>query len=217
MLVLLGACRHMGWEDVRPQVAGAHQEVMPEPGDLVADPPGRAYITESEALSPEEQLASFTAPPGFDVQLVVSEPDIQKPMQLAFDEKGRLLVSMSTNYPLGPPTDGPPSDQVKAIEIDGLTGAATTITTVADGFNICSGLEALPGGLILLAHAPDILLLTDGDGDGVADSQEVLYTAFKRADTHELPNSFTWGPDGWVYMLQGHVNESDVRERAAAF
>jgi hypothetical protein len=55
--------------------------------------------------------------------------------------------------------------------------------------------------------------LTDTDGDGRADEREVLYTGFARDDTHELPNSFTWGIDGWVYGLQGHVNVSNVKDK----
>lgn len=176
-------------------------------------PPRAGFIAEPNALSPEEERASFTLPPGFEAQLVASEPDIAKPMQLAFDEKGRLLVSTSTEYPLGAKKGETPTDRVMLLEIDGATGRATKITTFAEGFNICSGLEALPGGRVILANAPDLLLLTDTDGDGKADAREVLYTGFARDDTHELPNSFTWGIDGWLYGLQGHVNVSKVKDK----
>ncbi len=176
-------------------------------------PPRTGFIAAPGALSPNEQRSSFTLPPGFEAQLVASEPDIAKPMQLAFDEKGRLLVSTSTEYPLGAKEGETPSDRVMLIEIDGATGKATKITTYADGFNICSGLEALPGGKVIVANAPDLLLLTDTNDDGIADTREVLYTGFARDDTHELPNSFTWGIDGWLYGLQGHVNVSKVVDK----
>ncbi|MBI2424302.1 MAG: hypothetical protein HYV27_15830 [Candidatus Hydrogenedentes bacterium] len=186
---------------------------LPSPEVQVANPPDKVFIATSEALTPEEERASFTAPPGFEVQLVAAEPAIQKPMQLAFDEKGRLLVSGSRDYPLGPGEGEAPGDSLLLLEIDGESGAATKISTFSTGYTICSGVAALPGGRVILGHAPDILLLTDADGDGVADGQEVLYTGFARTDTHELPNSFTWGADGWLYGLQGHVNVSDVRDR----
>lgn len=169
------------------------------------------FVVKDAPKSPVEQQASFNLPPGFEIQLVASEPDIRKPMQLAFDEKGRLFVTTSTDYPLGPADGAKPSDKLMMIEIDGATGKATSITTVLDGLNIPSGVEALPGDRIILAQAPDILLLHHNDG--VADSRETIYTGFARDDTHELPNSFTWGVDGWLYGLQGHVNLSNVRDK----
>lgn len=176
-------------------------------------PPGKLKVADAPSLSPKDAQITFKLPPGFEIQLVASEPDIQKPMQLAFDEKGALLVSTSTGYPLGAGEGEIPNDRVMRIEIDGLTGRATKVVTFASGFDICSGIEALPGGRVILANAPDILLLTDSDGDGAADEREVLYTGFTRDDTHELPNSFTWGIDGWIYALQGHINVSDVTDR----
>lgn len=178
-----------------------------------ANPPHKVFISPSDPLSPEEERLSFSLPPGFEIQLVASEPAIQKPMQLAFDERGRLLVSASRDYPLGPREGEAPADSVFLLEIDGGSGAATKVTAFSSGYNICSGVEALPGGRVILAHAPDILLLSDADGDGTADGSDVLYTGFARWDTHELPNSFTWGIDGWLYGLQGHVNESNVKNK----
>ena len=61
-----------------------------------------------------------------------------------------------------------------------------------------------------VANAPDILFLEDTDGDGKADRREVVVTGFGRDDTHELPNSLTWGPDGWLYGLNGVFNASHV-------
>ena len=56
-----------------------------------------------------------------------------------------------------------------------------------------------------------ILFLQDTDGDGRADRREVVVTGFGRRDTHELPNSLNWGPDGWLYGLNGVFNQSHVR------
>lgn len=179
-------------------------------------PPRTGFIAPAGPLSPEEERATFVLPPGFEAQLVASEPEIAKPMQLAFDERGRLLVSTSTEYPLGAPEGEAPADRIMLLEIDGATGRAAKVSVFAEGLNICSGIEALPGGRVIVANAPDILLLTDTDGDGASDTREVLYTGFARDDTHELPNSFTWGIDGWLYGLQGHVNVSDVKDKQGA-
>ena len=61
-----------------------------------------------------------------------------------------------------------------------------------------------------MANSPDILFLQDRDGDGKADFREVVATGFGRHDTHELPNSLTWGPDGWLYGWNGVFNPAKV-------
>ncbi|MBC8114417.1 MAG: dehydrogenase, partial [Candidatus Saccharimonas sp.] len=73
-----------------------------------------------------------------------------------------------------------------------------------------SGIAVGHGG-VWVANSPDILFVQDTDGDGKADKQEVVVTGFGRADTHELPNSLTWGPDGWLYGLNGVFNYSHVK------
>lgn len=194
-----------------PVDASGPKAVAPEPP---VDATKRNHVAEVPAQTPLDALAAFSVPEGFEVQLVASEPDIQKPMQLAFDEKGRLLVTCSTDYPLGAEPGARGSDKVLRLSVDGATGRASTIEILAEDLNIPSGIEALPGGRVLVAHAPDILLLSDLDGDGRPETRETLYRGFARDDTHELPNSFTWGMDGWLYALQGHVNRSDVMDRA---
>jgi glucose/arabinose dehydrogenase len=83
-------------------------------------------------------------------------------------------------------------------------------TIFAEGLNIPSGIAVGHGG-VWVANSPDLLFLQDTDGDGRADKQEVVVTGFGRDDTHELPNSLTWGPDGWLYGLNGVFNPSVVK------
>ena len=56
-------------------------------------------VRESEARSPEQERAGFHVPPGFSVQLFASEPMINKPINMAFDARGRLWVSSTVEYP----------------------------------------------------------------------------------------------------------------------
>jgi putative membrane-bound dehydrogenase-like protein len=84
------------------------------------------------------------------------------------------------------------------------------VTIFADGLNIPSGIAVGHGG-VWVCNSPDILFLQDTDGDGKADRREVVVTGFGRDDTHELPNSLTWGPDGYLYGLNGVFNPAHVR------
>ncbi|MCO6459658.1 MAG: hypothetical protein J5I93_30465 [Pirellulaceae bacterium] len=159
-------------------------------------------------LSPAEAIAKMQVPPGFQVELVASEPDIVNPVAMTFDERGRVWITESLEYPRFEP--GPGRDRIKVLEDTDGDGRADKFTVFADGLNIPSGIAVGHGG-VWVANAPDLLLLRDTDGDGRADQREVIVTGFGRTDTHELPNSLTWGPDGWLYGLNGVFNHSRVQ------
>ena len=160
------------------------------------------------ALSPAEAIKKMTVPPGFSVELVASEPDIVNPVGMAIDERGRFWITESFEYPRREP--GPGRDRVKVIEDTDGDGKCDKFTVFAEGLNIPSGVAVGHGG-VWVANAPDILFLQDTDGDGKADKQEVVVTGFGRDDTHELPNSLTWGPDGYLYGLNGVFNYCHVK------
>ena len=159
------------------------------------------------ALSPEQAIAAMQVPPGFQVELVASEPDLINPIAIAFDERGRAWVTESIEYPRRQPGVG--KDRIKVLEDRDGDGRMETVSVFADGLNIPSGIAVGYGG-VWVANAPDLLFLQDTDGDGKADKREVIVTGFGRDDTHELPNAFTWGPDGWLYGLNGVFNHCRV-------
>ena len=165
------------------------------------------------ALSPKQAIAKMTVPKGFKVELVAGEPDIVNPVAMTIDERGRFWICESLEYPRRSPGKG--RDRVKFLEDTDGDGKADSFTVFADGLNIPSGIAVGHGG-VWLANAPDILFLQDTDGDGKADRREVVVTGFGRQDTHELPNSLTWGPDGWLYGLNGVFNHCHVRYPAAS-
>lgn len=166
------------------------------------------------ALSPEEAIRKMTVPEGFSVELVASEPEIVNPVAMTFDERGRVWITESLEYPRH--EAGPGRDRVKVLEDTDGDGKADKFTVFAEGLNIPSGIAVGYGG-VWVANAPDILFLQDTDGDGKADKQEVVVTGFGRFDTHELPNSLTWGPDGWLYGLNGVFNQSRVEQKGKVF
>src|SRR5688500_12489848 len=175
------------------------QEVIPHHQDR---PPG-------PALSPQQAIAQMTVPDGFSVELVASEPDIVNPVAMTFDERGRIWITESLEYPRKTPGLG--QDRVKILEDTDADGRADKFTIFTEGLNIPSGIAVGYGG-VWVANSPDILFYPDADRDGRADgAPQTIVTGFGRTDTHELPNSFTWGPDGYLYGLNGVFNHSHVK------
>lgn len=164
--------------------------------------------------SPAEAIAAMQVPEGFQVELVASEPSIQNPVAMAFDDRGRIYVTESFEYPRREP--GPGRDRIKILEDKDGDGFAETVKIFAEGLNIPSGIAVGHGG-VWVANAPDILFLEDTNGDDVADKQTVVVTGFGRDDTHELPNALTWGPDGALYGLNGVFNPSRVSQGGKTF
>jgi putative heme-binding domain-containing protein len=189
---------------------------------LAAEPP---FIAPTDPKTPAEERAAFQLPPGFTAQLIASDPDILKPMQLAFDAKGRLWVPTSREYPF-PAAGRPGTDKLFVLDDFGPDGKARKISVFADDLNIPIGILPLPDCKSVIVSSIDpgppgskqavgvfIWKLTDTDGDGKADRKEKLYGPFGIRDTHGTVNSFTLMPDGWVYACHGYANEDHVKGR----
>ncbi|MCI0684941.1 MAG: c-type cytochrome [Gemmataceae bacterium] len=160
-------------------------------------------------LSPQEALKKMQVPPGFHVELVAAEPDIVNPVAMTIDERGRFWITESLEYPKR--AAGPGRDRVKVLESTKGDGKFDKITTVIEGLNIPSGIAVGHGG-VWVANSPDMLYYPLLDRDTLKlGKPEVVCTGFGRDDTHELPNSLTWGPDGWLYGLNGVFNRSRVK------
>lgn len=161
--------------------------------------------------TPDEERKALHVPPGFEVQLVAAEPDIQKPLNIAFDDRGRLWVTDTVEYPYGAEEGAKPRDTVKILSDFGPDGRARKIQTFADGLNIPIGVLPLPSARAALVHSiPNVYLLRDDDGDDKADHREVFYGEIGHNDTHGMTNSFTWGFDGWIYACHGFSNTSTI-------
>lgn len=160
-------------------------------------------------LSPSEALSKMVVPEGFHVEMVACEPDIQNPVAMAFDDAGRIYITESFEYPRHEP--GPGKDRIKILTDTDGDGKVDQVKIFAEGLNIPSGIAVGHGG-VWVANAPDILFLEDTDGDDVADKSTVVVTGFGRYDTHELPNALTWGPDGYLYGLNGVFNPSVIEQ-----
>lgn len=184
------------------------------PHPLLGSGPGTEDFTridrQSKHLAPEQERQTFLLPPGFDAQLVAAEPEIAKPLNMAFDSRGRLWVTCTTEYPYPVKVGQPGADTIKILEDQNGDGRADKITTFADGLNIPIGLYPYKDGVICFS-IPYIWHLRDTDGDGKCDQRKKLYGPFDHTrDTHGLCNSFTRGYDGWMYACHGFNNQSTV-------
>lgn len=107
---------------------------------LHAADPFAENIRPTEPLTPDQEQKTFHLPPGFEIQWVAAEPDINKPMNMAFDATGRLWVTTSREYPFPVAPDKPGRDRVMIFEDFGPDGRARKVTTFAEGLNIPIGL-----------------------------------------------------------------------------
>jgi putative heme-binding domain-containing protein len=172
--------------------------------------PYAAHIAATAPRSPAEQRKLFHLPPGFEIELVASEPDIKKPINTAFDPAGRLWVTQSIEYPFPPAAGTPTRDTVKILDQFQPNGRAGRITTFADNLVIPIGVLPIARGAIVYS-IPNIYRMLDTKGSGKADRRDVLYSSYGYVDTHGMTGEFRLGFDGWVYACHGFSNTSTVK------
>jgi len=172
------------------------------------DPIYAEHVRSSSFQRPEEEKNDFTLPPGFEITLFASEPDITKPINMAFDEKGRLWVSQSSEYPIkaGP---GKGTDRISILEDTNNDGKADKITHFANDLNIPIGIQPVKGGAIGFS-IPNLYRFYDTNGDDIADKREVILGPFETKDTHGMVNNLFRGMDGWIHASHGYSNVSTV-------
>src|SRR6476661_8704639 len=76
--------------------------------------PWRQDVPPNQPYSPWEAISRMTVPEGFTVELVASEPEIVNPIAMSFDDRGRIWITESIEYPRKPA--GPGRDRVKILE-----------------------------------------------------------------------------------------------------
>lgn len=169
---------------------------------------GQRGLTDIPEPSVGQELEKFDLLDGFEIGLYAADPLLAKPIQINFDPEGRLWVASSVTYPQIKP-DGLPEDRIVVLEdVDG-DGVAERSTVFADDLLIPNGVMPGDGGAYV-AQAAELLHLRDTDGDGKADERTVLLSGFGTQDTHHTLHGLTWGPDGWLYLLQGYYIATHV-------
>lgn len=157
-------------------------------------------------LSPEDSVKLTMAEQGFELQLFVQEPDIINPIAFTWDERGRLFVVESVDYPNQIFADSKGNDRVSMCEDTDGDGRADKCTVFADGLNIPTGIVAVNGGFIV-AQAPHFLFLKDTDGDNKADVKEIINTGWGIDDTHAGPSNLRYGHDNRIWGALGYAGK----------
>ncbi len=169
--------------------------------------PGQDY-SEAETLrylSPREFIAETSVPAGFEIQLFADEtqfPELAKPVQLNFDNRGRLWVSCMPTYPQWKPGDAKPNDKLIILEDKNGDGKADSSTVFYDRLHCPTGFEFWNGG-VLVVDQPRLLFLKDTDGDDKADQVIHLLDGWASDDTHHSCGAFEWNNGGYLHMLEG--------------
>jgi len=182
--------------DVRPAVAPRRR-------------PTTVDVYAHSGLRPEEAARVMTLPPGFRATLFAGEPDVVQPIAMAIDDRGRIWVAEAYSYPRRVP-DRQARDRILIFEDTDGDGRFDTRMVFADHLNLVSGLEVGFGG-VWVGAAPYLMFIPDRDGDDRPDGPpQVLLDGWGQHDTHETLNTFTWGPDGWLYGCHGVFTHSRV-------
>ncbi len=153
-------------------------------------------------LSPEESVKHIQVPVDFTLDVFAHEPDVMHPIALAWDEKGRMFVLITKDYPNERKNTGG-SDYILICEDTNKDGKADKFTRFAEGLSIPTGMVFANGGLIV-SQAPHMLFLQDTDGDDKADVKKTLFSGFGTFDTHAGPSNLHYGFDNWVYGAVGY-------------
>jgi putative membrane-bound dehydrogenase-like protein len=161
-------------------------------------------------LAPAESMKHFVTPEGFEVQLFASEPDLGgKPISMNWDERGRLWVCVTVDYPNEKQPNGKGRDRIVICEDTKGSGRADKFTVFADKLSLPTSLTFYRGGVIV-TQPPDTLFLKDNDGDDVADERHVLFSGWSTEDTHAGPSNLHYGLDNWIYGIVGYAGFEGV-------
>ncbi len=207
-----GGWGHINFDDFRFH---AERPKFREPREPASNAPPLNELYPHAGLTAEEAAAQMQVPPGFKVQVGAAEPDVQQPIAMALDDRGRVWIAEAYEYPVRA-KEGMGRDRILIFEDTDLNGSLDKRTVFAEKLNLVSGLEIGFGG-VYVGAAPYLLFIPDKNGDDVPDGEpQILLDGWGHEDTHETLNSFIWGPDGWLYGCHGVFTHSEVGKPGTA-
>ena len=163
--------------------------------------------TKADPPAAGESARSFSLPKGVGIKVWASEPEVQNPIAMAWDEKGRMWVA--ENYTYGSRKvrfDLSLRDRVIVLMDKDGDGEAESRQVFTDQVQMLTSVEVGHGGVWLMCP-PQLLFIPDRDGNLVPDGEpEVMLDGFNvaKSNYHNFANGLRWGPDGWLYGRSGH-------------
>jgi putative membrane-bound dehydrogenase-like protein len=171
----------------------------------------RPARSENPPFSPEEAATKIKVPDGFHVTLFAGEPDVVQPIAMTFDDRGRVWVVECLSYPhwnVDPRATG--RDRVVIFTDRDGDGRFDERKVFLDQGSNLSGIELGFGG-VWLCSTPNLLFVADADGDDLPDGPpRVVLDGWDLKAQHNVFNGLAWGPDGWLYGLNGILSNSKV-------
>lgn len=187
----------------------------------------------AQGFTPAEAEQRFTALAGTRVKVFAAEPMVRQAIFVKCDDRGRLWTIQYLQYPNPaglervkvdrwsrtvydripePPPHGPRgADRITILPDTDGDGRADEAKDFVDGLNLVTGVEFGHGGVYVL-QVPYLLFYPDRNRDDVPDSEpEVLLTGFGMEDAQAMANHLTWGPDGWLYGVNGSTTTCRIR------
>ena len=162
-------------------------------------------------LGGEEAISKMKLHSNTKITLFASEeqfPELSKPLQMAWDTKGRLWVSVWPNYPERTP-ESKVGDSILIFEDTDGDGKADKVTHFLDDLNCPTGFQFYKDG-ILVMEAPDLWYVRDTNGDGKADTKERVLMGMDSADSHHTANAICLDPGGSIYLSDGVFHRTQV-------
>ncbi len=174
------------------------------------------FNTEQAAGAPmpaEEVCKTAALPPGFRLSVFAAEPEVQNPIAITMDDRGRLWVAENYTWAGARAGDFDTRlhDRIVILEDSDGDGRMDKRTVFWDKAERLTSIEVGFGGVWALC-APQLLFIPDKDRDDKPDGEPtVMLDGFDlKSSTHTVANGLKWGPDGWLYGRQGILGTSQI-------
>ncbi len=202
--------------DSRPSTPGGGKPFTFQPAQVPMYVPKAAWGTNADPvkrmqnpLEPAESMKHVAVPRGFHLELFTAEPEVAKPIALAWDHRGRLWVAETFDYPNERKPAGEGRDRIKICEDTDGDGRADKFTIFAEKLSIPTSIAFANGGVVV-HQLPDTLFFKDTDGDDKADERRVLLHGWGTGDTHAGPSNLRYGLDNQLYGMVGYSSFNGV-------
>jgi mono/diheme cytochrome c family protein/glucose/arabinose dehydrogenase len=183
-------------------------------GETQTPLPADLEIPPAPVLSVDEALASFDLAPGLRIECVASEPLVVDPVCVAFDGEGRLWVAEMRAYM--PTVDGKnetePNGCIAVLSDTDGDGVMDERVEFLCGLVLPRAILPYRDGALVI-EPPELVFCRDTDGDGKADTREVIETGLGGIHSPEHAiNALRWSHDNWVVCANHRFRYREGRD-----